>query len=83
MKESIGLCRAAGIDVDKMEPMAIFLTSGKLLSDEVLREKALKYRQGSVLHEDAYHVAVKAMTPAERVALRERVAGVVAFPGKS
>ena len=83
MQASIDLCLAAGLDTNKMEPIEIFVTAGRLLHDEPLRQAALKYRQGSVLHEDAYGVALTAMTPTERVALRERVTGIVAFPAKS
>ena len=83
MQSSIDLCRAVGIDVNKLDPMTIFHTSGRILADEPLRLAALKFRTGSILEEDAYPKAIQAMTPTERMALRERVSGVVAFPGKS
>lgn len=82
MQSSIDLCEAAGLNVEQMPLMDIFLASGQILNDELLRKKALAFLQGSVLHEDAYPAALNAMTPAERMALRERVSGVVPFPVK-
>ena len=83
MQASIDLCKAVGLDVNKMEPTEIYMASGRILADEPLRQATLKFLTGSVLESDAYPKAIAGMTPTERVALRERVSGIVAFPGKS
>jgi hypothetical protein len=82
MKDSVDLVLTCGIDASTMDPMDIYMMAGKVLQDEPLRQAALKFLNGSVLEMDAYARAVAGMTPTERVALRERVTGVVQLPVK-
>lgn len=80
MQASVDLVRACGIDVSTMDPMDIYMMSGKVLFDEQLRQATLKFIVGSVLEMDGYSKAIAGMTPAERIALRERITGVVQLP---
>lgn len=77
MQTQTELCIELGIPVREMAPMDVYLTAGKILQDEVLRQKALKYLEGPILPSGSLKKAIDEMTPAERQELRERVLGVV------
>ena len=88
MKMQLALCAAAGIDVKRMEPMDVYLTSGHIIRDRILTEHALKVRaeldgvkSPSILRIGVGEAALVKMTAADRLALRERVTGVLPFPG--
>jgi hypothetical protein len=72
----------AGIDVSRLNSLEIYELTGKLINDSKLTERALAYLQGSVLPMDAHDRALRAMTPQERLELRERVTGVIPFVKK-
>jgi len=59
------LCVAAGFNIRNMEPMEVYLTAGKIMRDDEVRRSA---------------EGLKSWPEAKRIALRERVAGVVQFP---
>jgi hypothetical protein len=73
------LCTGAGINVRNLQPMDVYQIAGKILSDTLLTERALQFREGAISGEGARERALAAMTPEERLALRERVTGVVPF----
>jgi len=74
MRVQAALCRAAGIDVARLDPMEMYLLGGSIIHDEELRKRALT---GGSIDRMA---AIQAMSPQERAALRERVCGVLRFP---
>ena len=75
----VELCTAAGINVRNMELLDVYLTAGKILNDEPLRQRATAFLNGSVLPPGSRVDAIKQMSPSERLALRERVTGIVPF----
>jgi hypothetical protein len=75
MRTQLALCKAAGIDVSRLDPMEMYLIGGRIIHDEELRTRALT---GSSVDRMA---AIQAMSPQERADLRERVCGVLRFPG--
>jgi hypothetical protein len=66
MSDWIALCSAAGFNVKKMKPLEVFMVAGKILND------------ATVSHENRV-ASLHAMTPQERLAVRERASGVVPF----
>ena len=74
------LLQAIGINVAKMKPEEVFDMAGKALCDRELTDFAVKTElNGSILPKGARARAVRAMSPVERLRLRERVTGVVQF----
>jgi hypothetical protein len=73
MRMQMELCIELGIPVRDMNFMDVFLLAGRILQDDVVRKKALKYLQGSVLPMGSSKQAIQDMTDAERRALLERV----------
>ena len=73
MQMQTELCVELGISVRDMDPMDVYLTGGKILRDEVVQKKALKYLKGSILPMGSSRQAIQDMTDAERRALLERV----------
>lgn len=80
MSDWAEMCVAAGINIRNMEPMDVYLTAGNILRDEELRLECLKHLNGSVLPVGVRAEVLKSWPEAKRIALRERVAGVVQFP---
>ena len=87
-KKWIELCKAAGFAVRNMTPEDCYLLAGKILADHILDQKALAcmHLVPAVTLEEkmnqysrAFDLALKEFTPAESLALRERVAGVRAI----
>jgi hypothetical protein len=76
MREWVELVTAVGIDVRPMDAVDVYLLQGKIIRDEELRKRALKFLEGSILPKGARERAIQEMTPAERVALRDRILGV-------
>jgi hypothetical protein len=76
MSDWIEIVTAVGIDVRPMEAMDVYLLEGKIIHDEELRKRALKFLEGSILPKNARIRAIREMTPAERIALRDRIMGV-------
>jgi len=79
IREWASLCSAAGINVRNLEPMDVYVLAGKIINDSELTEKARELCPGSMLREGIRVKALSAMRPDERIALRERVTGVVPF----
>jgi hypothetical protein len=59
-----------------MDAADVYLLEGKIIRDEELRKRAMKFLEGSILPKGARERAIAEMTPAERVALRDRILGV-------
>jgi hypothetical protein len=76
MSDWVQLCMAAGINVRNIGPMDVYMVSGKIINDSALTAASIGQGISRVQ-------ALKAMSSAERVALRERVTGVVPFPGSA
>jgi hypothetical protein len=74
------LCLAAGINIRNMEPMDVYLTACRILDDVELRKAAEKYLKGAVMPQGARKFVLNSWPEAKRIALRERVVGVVQFP---
>ena len=74
MRTQLALCKAAGIDVSRLDPMEMYLIGGRIIHDEELRVRALR---GSSIDRMK---AIQEMTAEERTNLRERVCGVLKFP---
>lgn len=83
MKLWAEMCVAAGINIRNMEPIDVYLMGGKIMRDEILRKAALVRLEGSVLPEGSSVEVLKSWPEAKRIALRERVAGVVQFQGST
>jgi hypothetical protein len=81
MKMEIDLCLAAGINIRNMEPIDVYLTACKILDDVELRKAAEKYLKGAILPMGTSAFVMNSWPEAKRIALRERVAGVVQFRG--
>jgi hypothetical protein len=88
MEQWIKLCKAAGLNVRSMMPDECYVLAGKILDDHFLDQKAKAYMHlvPAVTVEEkmnqysrAFDLAMAGMTPAELVALRERVTGVRAI----
>jgi hypothetical protein len=79
MQMQIELCIELGIPVRDMDLMDVYLTAGRIIQDEVLRQKALKYMNPELafLPAGARKQAIEDMTPIERKELQERVLGVL------
>ena len=73
------LLEAIGINVAKMKPEEVFDMAAKVLTDRELLALAEKEIEGSVLAKGARARAARAMSPADRLRLRERITGVVQF----
>ena len=73
------LLQAIGINVAKMKPEEVFDMAAKVLTDRELLALAEKEIEGSVLAKGARARAARAMSPADRLRLRERITGVVQF----
>lgn len=76
MSEWIELVTAVDIDVRPMDAMDVYLLQGKIIHDPELTKQALKFLEGSILPQDARTRAIREMSPAERIALRDRILGV-------
>lgn len=72
----IQMCMAAGINVRNLGPLEVYELCGKIINDSALTEASIGQGISRVQ-------AMKEMSPEERVALRERVTGVVQFPGSA
>ncbi len=70
MRTQLALCRAAGIDVARLDPMEMYLIGGRIIHDDALR---------SLRSMDKLQ-AIQAMSAEQRAELRERVCGVLKFP---
>lgn len=70
------LCDAAGFDVRSMDPTTCYLLAGKIIQDEPLRQLALKETR-SVMPAGLRAEMLRELPESERIALRERVSGVV------
>jgi hypothetical protein len=83
MSRWIELCEAVGINVDSMELIDIYLLGGKIIKDEPLRQLCLAKMhaegQMNVLRPDIRDEVISELSPADRLALRERVTGVHQF----
>jgi hypothetical protein len=80
MQDWIGLCTAAGINVRNMDEMDVYLTAGRILNDRELAAKTLEHCGGGHMYAGARADVLKAMSAQERLAIRERVTGVVQMP---
>ena len=73
------LCAVAGVLTRDLDSLSIHLLAGRILSDETVRQHALKYIVDNVMPQGARMRAIANMTETDRIALRERVAGVLKF----
>jgi hypothetical protein len=64
------LCVAAGIDASKLSPIEVFLLAGKIIHDRTIPH-------------DARIETLRAMTPAERQALRVRIGATPQGPHRN
>jgi hypothetical protein len=80
MRDWISLVSAVGIDVRPMDAADVYLIEGKILRDEELTKRALKFLESGILPKGARERAIREMTPAERIALRDRILGVDVMP---
>jgi hypothetical protein len=76
MHDWVKLVTAVGIDVRPMDAAEAYILEGKIIHDPELTKRALKFLEGTILPKDARIRAIKEMTPAERVELRDRILGV-------
>jgi hypothetical protein len=76
MSDWISLVSAVGIDVRPMDAADVYLLEGKIIRDPELTKRALKFLEGTILPNGARERAIREMTPAERIALRDRILGV-------
>ena len=63
-----------------MDAAEAYILEGKIIHDPELTKRALKFLEGSILPKDARIRAIREMTPAERIALRDRILGVRVMP---
>jgi hypothetical protein len=82
MQMQIQLCKEIGVPVRDLELIEIYQVAGRIIDDEALRQKAMKYLDGSILPPDARQKAIDEMKPAERAELFERVMGVLPIKRK-
>lgn len=77
----VQLCEAIGINARQYEAMEAYLLAGKIIDDKVVseRKRELLTRDSRERrhHAHASLEVIRMMTKAERIALRERVTGVV------
>lgn len=76
MGEWVELVTAVGIDCSPLNAMDVYLLEGKIVHDPELTKRALKFLEGSILPKDARTRAIREMSPAERIVLRDRILGV-------
>lgn len=69
------LLEAIGINAGKMDLMDVYLTAGKIINDHELTMLSIKDgKPGDLLG------IIRAMSPADRLSLRERVVRVIKLP---
>ena len=73
------LCAVAGVLTRDLDSLDIYLLAGRILSDETVRQHALKYIVDNVMPQGARMRAIANITETDRIALRERVVGVLKF----
>jgi len=76
----VELLGAIGINVAKMTPGEVFDMAGVALRDSELQTKAEAFITHGIMPSGSRVQAIKKMSPADRLRLRERVTGVVQFP---
>lgn len=76
MRDWISLVSAVGIDVRPMDAADVYILEGKIIRDPELTKRAEKFIEHGVMPKGARQRAIREMTPAERIALRDRVLGV-------
>lgn len=72
LKRWAAVCVAAGFVNPDMDPMDVYILSGKIVNDPVVSRMRMLARKSSV-------EVIWGMPPNERTALRERVSGVIQF----
>jgi len=72
MSDWIQMCMAAGINPRNIGPMEVYELAGKIINDSALTAASIGQGISRIQ-------ALKEMSSDERVALRERVTGVVPF----
>jgi hypothetical protein len=75
VKNYVEICHALGINTRNLDPMDLYLTTGKVF--DALRPIALERNFiGQSIN------LIKSLTKEQRLAIREKVVGVVQLPGK-
>ena len=77
IKQWVEICEDSGIDTTRMGPLDVYLVAGKLIQDDLVTKRALKFLRGAILPAGARLKVIQEMTLEEREALRERVSGKV------
>lgn len=76
MSDWVEIVTAVGIDVRPLDALDVYLLEGKIIHDPELTKRALKFLEGNILPKNARIRAIREMTAAERIALRDRIMGV-------
>jgi hypothetical protein len=76
----IELVAEVGVDVRPLNEQEVYLLAGKIINDVELRQRCLKYIVEGILPIGARARVVREMSPADRVALRDRILGVKVLP---
>jgi hypothetical protein len=69
-------CTAVGINTRNLSPEEVYLTGGKIIKDHQIVDIERRFNFDAM-------GAIKTLTADERVALRERVTGVVQLPARA
>jgi hypothetical protein len=67
------LVRAAGIDAKRLDPGTVYTLAGKILDDNVVATRKLKYLQAGVVKMGSAQKVLLDMTEQEREQLRSRI----------
>jgi hypothetical protein len=76
------LCASAGFDVRQMTPFDCYMLAGQIIRDPQLTDVALSLYGGNQLPKGARAKVLQSWPSNERLALRERLLGVVTFRGR-
>lgn len=82
LRDWINLCDAAGFPVMRMTPGEVYMLAQKIIADEQLRIVAIMFLDHGILQKGTRAKILRGWPESERVALRERVTGVVQIGAK-